>query len=541
MTANPEPLIIVDNVTKRFDGHTVLENLSVTLSGGSVLGLIGKSAAGKSVFIHMLRGSAEYAPDEGKIIFRINHCPDCGNVELPVEGKPCAKCGGSTELKEVDFWSLDERDPLRMAVKSKIAIMLQRTFALFGDKTVIENLFEAMGDEMSEKEKIDRSIELLELVNMTHRTTHIARDLSGGEKQRIVLARQLARDPLVFLADEPTGTLDPQTADMVHDVLAKVVQDTGMCMVVASHWPEAIERMADEAILLDEGKVLLKGPPEDVTAKFMQDYECIKADRVQAGQQLIKLKDVRKYFFSVVRGVVKAVDGVSFDINEKEIFGLVGLSGAGKTTISRMIAGITPCTDGLVSMRVGDDFVDMSEMGEGGRGRATPYIGFLHQEYTLYPFDNVLRNLTTCVGMKMPAELAKMKAIQVLKGVGFSNKEVDKILYAYPDTLSVGEKHRVALAQVLIKEPSLVILDEPTGTMDPITKLSVAKSVLNARKELNETFIVVSHDMDFVQNCCDRVVLIRGGKLIAIGKPEDIIVHLTDSDRKEMFCDGDAE
>jgi methyl coenzyme M reductase system subunit A2 len=143
--------------------------------------------------------------------------------------------------------------------------------------------------------------------------------------------------------------------------------------------------------------------------------------------------------------------------------------------------------------------------------------------------------------MKMPAELAKMKAIQVLKGVGFSNKEVDKILYAYPDTLSVGEKHRVALAQVLIKEPSLVILDEPTGTMDPITKLSVAKSVLNARKELNETFIVVSHDMDFVQNCCDRVVLIRGGKLIAIGKPEDIIVHLTDSDRKEMFCDGDAE
>ncbi|MFA7342658.1 MAG: methyl coenzyme M reductase system, component A2, partial [Candidatus Methanomethylophilaceae archaeon] len=87
----------------------------------------------------------------------------------------------------------------------------------------------------------------------------------------------------------------------------------------------------------------------------------------------------------------------------------------------------------------------------------------------------------------------------------------------------------------------LVILDEPTGTMDPITKLSVAKSVLNARKDLNETFIVVSHDMDFVQNCCDRVALMRGGKVIAIGKPEDILTHLTDSDKKEMFCKGDAE
>ncbi|NBK26170.1 MAG: methyl coenzyme M reductase system, component A2, partial [Spirochaetia bacterium] len=364
---------------------------------------------------------------------------------------------------------------------------------------------------------------------------------SGVEKERIVLARQLAREPIVFLADEPTGTLDPQTAEMVHGVLTRMVKDTGMCMVVASHWPEAIEQMADEAIWLDEGKVVQKGSPKEITESFMEEYQCIKVDRVEIGQPLIKLKDVRKYFFSVIRGVVKAVDGVGFEINEKEIFGLVGLSGAGKTTVSRMIAGITPCTDGLVSMRIGDDFVDMSEVGEGGRGRATPYIGFLHQEYTLYPFDSVLRNLTTCVGMKMPAELAKMKVVQVLKGVGFSNKEVEKILYAYPDTLSVGEKHRVALAQVLIKEPSLVILDEPTGTMDPITKLSVAKSVLNARKDLNETFIVVSHDMDFVQNCCDRVALMRGGKVIAIGKPEDILTHLTDSDKKEMFCKGDAE
>lgn len=540
MTVNPEPLIIVENVTKRFDGHTVLENLSVTLSPGSVLGLIGKSAAGKSVFIHMLRGSVDYEPDEGRVIYRVNYCPACRDVELPAEGQPCGKCGGTTDLLEVDFWSLDERDPVRMAVRGRIAIMLQRTFALFGNKTVIENLFEALGEEMGEKQKIERSIELLELVNMTHRTTHIARDLSGGEKQRIVLARQLAREPIIFLADEPTGTLDPHTADMVHDVLTRMVKETGMCMVVASHWPEAIEQMADEAVWLDEGKVLQVGCPSDITESFMKEYESVERDLVDVGHEIIKVKDARKYFFSVIRGVVKAVDGVSFDIGEKEIFGLVGLSGAGKTTMSRMIAGITPTTDGLVSMRIGDDFVDMSEMGEGGKGRATPYIGFLHQEYTLYPFDNVLRNLTTCVGMKMPAELAKMKAVQVLRGVGFTEREVEKILYAYPDTLSVGEKHRVALAQVLIKEPRLVILDEPTGTMDPITKSSVAQSVLNARRELSETFIVVSHDMDFVQNCCDRVALMRGGKIEAIGKPEEIIANLTESDRKEMLCEGDA-
>ena len=123
----------------------------------------------------------------------------------------------------------------------------------------------------------------------------------------------------------------------------------------------------------------------------------------------------------------------------------------------------------------------------------------------------------------MPAELAKMKAIQVLISVGFDKKDVNRILEAYPDTLSVGECQRIAFAQVLIKEPRIVILDEPTGTMDPITKVIVAKSVLRARETLGETFVVVSHDMDFVQNCCDRAAFMQNGKVVASGKPDDII------------------
>ena len=116
-----------------------------------------------------------------------------------------------------------------------------------------------------------------------------------------------------------------------------------------------------------------------------------------------------------------------------------------------------------------------------------------------------------------------MKAIQVLISVGFDKKDVNRILEAYPDTLSVGECQRIAFAQVLIKEPRIVILDEPTGTMDPITKVIVAKSVLRARETLGETFVVVSHDMDFVQNCCDRAAFMQNGKVVAIGKPDDII------------------
>ena len=540
MAEGAEAFIVVNNVSKKFGGSYVLRDISATIHTGEILGLIGRSGAGKSVLINMLRGTEEYRPDAGSVIYRFNSCDACGWLDLPFPGKECGKCGAAMEIKEVDFWGLDSDDPMRIAVRRHIAIMLQRTFALFGDMSVLENIFEALGPEMDDRRKVERSLELLKMVRLEHRVMHIARDLSGGEKQRCVLARQLARDPLLFLADEPTGTLDPQTADMVHETLVKAVKESGMAMVVTSHWPKAINTMADRAIWLESGEMMKIGKPEDVTSEFMVGFEPRVEEKVDVGQPLVRIEDAKRYFYSYARGVVKAVDGVSFDIKEKEIIGLVGLSGAGKTTLSRLIAGLNVVSDGKVCVRVGDDWVDMSVPGPEGRGRATQYIGILHQEFTLYPFDTVLRNLTVCIGINLPAELAKMKAIQTLIAVGFTRHQVDRMLYAYPDTLSVGEKQRIALAQVLIREPRLVILDEPTGTMDPITKLSVAKSVLNARKELGETFLIVSHDMDFVMNCCDRAVFMKDGKVVSIGKPEEIVTHLTEGEVRVML-EGGAE
>ncbi|KQM11556.1 ABC transporter ATP-binding protein [Methanomassiliicoccales archaeon RumEn M1] len=540
MAEGAEAFIVVNNVSKKFGGSYVLRDISATIHTGEILGLIGRSGAGKSVLINMLRGTEEYRPDAGSVIYRFNSCDACGWLDLPFPGRECGKCGAAMEIKEVDFWALDADDPMRSAIRRHIAIMLQRTFALFGDMSVLENIFEALGPDMGDKLKVERALELLKKVRLEHRVMHIARDLSGGEKQRCVLARQLARDPLLFLADEPTGTLDPQTADMVHDTLVRAVKESGMAMVVTSHWPKAINTMADRAIWLESGEMMKIGDPEDVTSEFMVGFEPNLDEKVDVGQPLVKIEDAKRYFYSYARGVVKAVDGVTFDVKEKEIIGLVGLSGAGKTTLSRLIAGLNVVSDGKVSVRVGDDWVDMSVPGPEGRGRATQYIGILHQEFTLYPFDTVLRNLTVCIGINLPAELAKMKAIQTLMAVGFTRQQVDRLLYAYPDTLSVGEKQRIALAQVLIREPRLVILDEPTGTMDPITKLSVAKSVLSARKELGETFIIVSHDMDFVMNCCDRAVFMKDGKVVSLGKPDEIVAHLTEGEARIML-EGGAE
>src|SRR5690606_12794150 len=105
----------------------------------------------------------------------------------------------------------------------------------------------------------------------------------------------------------------------------------------------------------------------------------------------------------------------------------------------------------------GDEWIDMTEKGPLGRGRVTPYLGILHQEYSLYPHRDVLGNLTEAISLELPAEFARMKALYVLRAVGFDEEYAENILGKYPDELSGGERHRVALAQVLIKEPRIII------------------------------------------------------------------------------------
>ncbi|BAZ99042.1 Glutamine transport ATP-binding protein GlnQ [Methanothermobacter sp. EMTCatA1] len=525
--------IKLENVTKKFKGVEVLRDISVEIDEGKVLGILGRSGAGKSVLINMLRGMKEYRPDSGRVIYNVAICPECLRVEPPsFDGRNCS-CGSSFALEEVDFWNCDKK--IFAAVRRRIAIMLQRTFALYEDDTVIDNVIKSM-PELEYETALYRALELLEMTQMGHRITHIARDLSGGEKQRVVLARQLAKEPMLFLADEPTGTLDPQTAELIHDALIEGVKDKGITMIITSHWPEVMSDLSDHAIWIEKGEIIEEGDPDTVVARFMEQVPAPeKSKEFEQESPIIKMVDVKKHYYSIDRGVVKAVDGVDLTVYEGEIFGVVGLSGAGKTTLSRIIIGITEPSSGKVCVRLGDEWIDMTEKGPLGRGRVTPYLGILHQEYSLYPHRDVLGNLTEAISLELPAEFARMKAVYVLKAVGFDDKYAESILSKYPDELSGGERHRVALAQVLIREPRIIILDEPTGTMDPITRVQVTDSILKAREELNQTFLIISHDMDFVLDVCDRASLMRGGRILKTGDPESIVGDLTPDEKSKML------
>jgi len=527
--------IEVKNLTLDYNGFKVLKNVSLSINEGEVVGILGKSGSGKTTLMHVLRGTESFENISGEVIYHLARCEKCGYVELPSKvDQKCPVCGGTLKAFEADFLKFSLYDPVRKDITKRIAIMLQRTFALYGDERVIVNVINSLTEiGYQGQDSMRKAVELLEEVNMSHRMMHVARELSGGEKQRVVLARQLVRNPILLLADEPTGTLDPMTAKLVHNAMIRAVKNHNMSMILTSHWPEVVELLADKAILLEDGEVVQEGNPLEVSAAFMKDACMERQEEKSAlvGEPIIRVRELSKRYISVDRGVVRAVDKISFDVKEGEIFGLVGVSGAGKTTTSKILMGILPPTSGEVKVRIGDDWVDMTEYGVDYKGRATKYMGFLHQEYGLYTHSTVIDNLTESISLDLPFELGVRKAIVTLKAAGFEADKAKAILPKMTDELSEGERHRVALAQVLIKEPRIVIMDEPTGTMDPITKISVASSILKAREDVGETFVIVSHDMDFINEICDRVALMRNGKIVELGKPRDVLSQLTDEEK----------
>jgi methyl coenzyme M reductase system subunit A2 len=533
-----ENFIIVKGLFKEFErGEPAYQDVNFIIKEGHSFGILGKSGSGKSSLMHALRGTPEYRPTKGKVIYRIAACPNpnCLHVNYPsFAGKNCPNCNTVLELKELDFWEeASKNSHLFRALYNRISIMLQRTFALFGELPVLANLLDALDRaNVPEKRRDGKAANLLTKVKMGHRALHIARDLSGGEKQRVVFAMALAKGPLVFLADEPTGTLDVLTSTAIHKVMKDAVQKDKMTLIVTSHWPHAVEELSEEAILLEDGKIVLHDSSDKVAKEFMSKVETVEAVERKFDNTLISIKNCVKWYYTFDRGIIKAVDGVDLDILENEIFGLVGLSGSGKTSLAHMLAGLKPITKGQILIHLGDDWVDMSIPGPTERGRATRYMGILHQEYALYPHRTILENLTGAIEYAIPEELKTNKAYEALKAVNFTNAEIENILYKFPDEVSEGERHRVAIARILIKEPRICFLDEGTGTADPLTRMEIVRSIFSSRDQLNQTYIIISHDIDFVLAACDRAALMKDGKILKVGKPAEVIDYFKEMESK---------
>ena len=238
--------------------------------------------------------------------------------------------------------------------------------------------------------------------------------------------------------------------------------------------------------------------------------------------KIIQVKDLKKYY---KKGVIKALDGVSVDINRGDVMVVIGPSGSGKSTLLRSLNLLEEPTAGSIifeGVDITNKKIDINKHRQ--------KMGMVFQHFNLFPHKTILENmiLAPVEVKKIPAEQAKAKAMQLLERVGLADRAD-----AYPIQLSGGQKQRRAIVRALCMEPDVMLFDEPTSALDP----EMVGEVLDVMKELaNEgmTMVVVTHEMGFAREVGNRVLFMADGKLVEEGTPEDIFEN-PQSERLQDF------
>lgn len=562
-------MIKVENVSKDYeldDGTKVsaLNDVSFEVKEGEILGIMGKSGSGKTTLLRALRGVEHI--DEGSI--------EVGNAKVTSDSS--------------QFYYNE--------LKKETAIHLQRSFGLWPD-TVRENVLRKLyarryfdeGDtnfEVAESEFGQKADELLELVSLTHKKDHYASVLSGGEKQRLIMARQLAKQPKALLLDEPATMACPRTKQEILDAVKKINKELNITVILVSHLPDVQKYLADRVLLLEDGEIVDEGSPEEICDKFMEGMDdIVDIQNVSTDEDVVEVKDVYKRFYLLTGGEVLQIEDINFKVQKENILSIIGPSGAGKTVLLRMLGGLDDPDKGEVLYKVDDDWADIDIPGI-NRMKIRSKLGFMHQEFALVHYSTVLNQLATRLGYKNQdiikdaqkrakqiglsdelldsfyqlTDLPESEAKERLRQVGLDAEILNDLFPRFPETatkeavadifesldldmdilhrksyeLSGGQKVRVMLALILISRPKFLFLDEPFGDLDPVTLRDVTNALKTISKDYGITVIMISHNTDFIKELSNRAIFMDDGKIVDDSENIDEIV-----DNFIDFCHAD--
>lgn len=361
--------------------------------------------------------------------------------------------------------------------------------------------------------------------------------LSGGMRQRVLIALALMNRPALLIADEPGTALDVTTQDEILKLLNRLVIDEGLSMLMITHNLGVVRMTADDVYVMRKGEIVENGPlnrifdaprtdyARDLIAAIPPLYGAGVKDQPQSERPaLVRLENVKKTFTArrllAPNLVTEAVRDVTVDIPEGQIFGLAGESGSGKTTVARMVMGIMGATSGRV-------FLDGQPLDEALQGRADrrlAQIVYQNPGTSLNPKRTVGQTLEVPLRFsgQLRIDIAR-RTDELLHRVGLPPHFIAR----YPHELSGGQKQRVAIARGLAANPRLIVLDEPTSALDVSVQKQIITLLEDLRDELGLTYLFISHDLSLMRNFCSQIAIMLRGELVEQGTPAQVFANPT--------------
>lgn len=499
-------MLEISNLTVSYHDTVAVEGIDLRVPAGEMTAVVGQSGSGKSTTALAALGLLPRSATINSGTISI-----AGKPVTPRETK--ALLGNTIGLVPQD--PNNSLNPLRT-----IGASVGEGLAIHGrpDKQRVLTLLERVGIDDPERRY--------------HQYPH---ELSGGMKQRALIAAAVALEPELIIADEPTSALDVTVQKQVLDLLDEMREELGLSILFITHDLAVAGDRADHIVVMENGRVretglaanVLNDPQDDYTRRLLADAPSLAIDTAggrtrpaPTGEPLVDVDGLTQRF-----GDFTAVDNVSFSVARGSTHAIVGESGSGKTTLGRMITGFTDPVAGTINL--GDQ-----PLPKGKDLRRAVQLVYQNPYSSLNPRHTIsriiaepLRNLTD-----LSADEINRRVDTMLERVGLPGLGDRK-----PDQLSGGQRQRVAIARALIVEPELVVLDEAVSALDVTVQAQILTLLDDLQRELGLTYIFISHDLAVVHEISDTVSVMSRGKQVEYGPTAEVFANPTDDFTRRLL------
>ncbi|MFB9951916.1 dipeptide ABC transporter ATP-binding protein [Rhizobium puerariae] len=526
MSENTSPVLDIRDLKISYgddSGRTrVVHDVSFSVAPGEVVALVGESGSGKTstaqAVIGLLSGN-------GRV--------DGGSIRLNGE--------------EISRWNEKRLRSIRGAVVSLIpqdpSSSLNPVLTI---GTQVREILEIHG-RLSRAEADRRVIELLTQVGLSQpelRARQYPHELSGGMKQRVLIAIAIALKPALIIADEPTSALDVTVQRRILDLIDDLRREYGTSVLLVTHDLGVAADRSDRLVVLQDGRIQEQGATADVlaaprsayTRKLLSDAPSLATAAIrppveEARPAIVAVEGLTLNFVLPTGGNFRAVDGISFKVPRGTTHAIVGESGSGKTTTIRTIAGFQRPTDGVI--RVGDfDLAALKAATPRQFRRKVQLVyqnpwGSLDPRQTIFSIvEEPLLNFEP-----LPKEERADRVRAIIERVGLPSP----VLTRRPHALSGGQRQRVAIARSLVLEPEVVVLDEAVSALDVTVQAQILALLGELQRDLGLTYIFVSHDLAVVRQIADTVSVLHNGRQVDYGPVAQVFASPASDYTRELI------